>query len=888
MTPPPSPARRLAAASSGAALALLLALAITPASAASASAASAATTATPCEAAWSATAVYTAGQTVSYQSVTYTAKWWTQNNIPGAEQWGPWEANGACGTPTSTPTPTPTATATPTPTPTPTPTATPTATPAPTPTATPTPTPTPGSPWTTNPDEKCRPDGLYQTPGIDVPYCTVYDEAGREKLPNGLEQRVIGYFTNWRTGKNGAPQYLASDIPWKKISHINYAFAHIDGAGTVSVNANAAGNASTDMTWPGNAAAAMDPAYSYTGHFNLLNKFKKQNPGVKTLVSVGGWAETGGYFDASGARVASGGFYTMTETAAARERFADSAVAFIRQYGFDGVDIDYEYATSNSKAGNPDDFSFSDARRASLWKNYDALMKTLREKLDAASAADGKYYLLTVAAPASGWLLRGQEVHQVVKYLDYLNMMSYDLHGAWNEYVGGNAPLYDNGADPELKAGGVYTAYKNIGYLNSDWAYHYYRGSMPAGRINLGVPFYTRGWTGVTGGVDGLGGNAPLPDQTKCPAGTGASIGSTTKCGNGAVGVDNLWHDLDGNGNQIPSGVNPIWHALNLQKGVVGDYAASYGITAKTVTGTYVHRFDETSKTEWWWNATTKTFLSGDADQAIAAKADYVASQGLGGVMIWELAGDYGYNQSKGQYEIGSTLVDKIYQRLSASTPYGARKANVVMPTQAIDLQVSFSDFALGDSNYPINPKVTFTNNSSAAIPAGSTVTFDYASTDTGEMKEQNGWGLTSVTSPSTSGNVGGLKNDFHSATIKVPSGGIPAGGSAYTKLSWSLPISQISNLRVTIGQNTYATLYDLPRGVTVVAPSAGGSGGSSGGTGGGSGPCTAAPWSAATVYTGGQQATYGGQQWTAKWWTQGDTPGASASGPWGTGVACG
>src|SRR5690606_3369017 len=129
--------------------------------------------------------------------------------------------------------------------------------------------------------EKCRPDGLYQTPGVDVPYCTIYDEAGREKLPNGLEHRVIGYFTSWRTGANGTPRYLANDIPWKKLSHINYAFAHIDANGKVSAGENYPGNAATQQTWPGVAGAEMDPAYAYQGHFNLLNKYKKQNPGVK-------------------------------------------------------------------------------------------------------------------------------------------------------------------------------------------------------------------------------------------------------------------------------------------------------------------------------------------------------------------------------------------------------------------------------------------------------------------------------------------------------------------------------------------------------------------------------------------------------------------------------
>ncbi|MEK8227535.1 glycosyl hydrolase family 18 protein [Oerskovia sp. M15] len=53
----------------------------------------------------------------------------------------------------------------------------------------------------------------------------------------------------------------------------------------------------------------------------------------------------------------------MTESQAKIDTFADSTVAFIRQYGFDGIDIDYEYPTSNKGAGNPDDFAFSDAKR---------------------------------------------------------------------------------------------------------------------------------------------------------------------------------------------------------------------------------------------------------------------------------------------------------------------------------------------------------------------------------------------------------------------------------------------------------------------------------------------------------------------------------------------
>ncbi|MDT0470349.1 glycosyl hydrolase family 18 protein, partial [Streptomyces gibsoniae] len=149
------------------------------------------------------------------------------------------------------------------------------------------------------------------------------------------------------------------NIPWTKVTHLNYAFAHVDSSNKLSVGPDSPDNASTGMTWPGVAGAEMDPALPYKGHFNLLTKYKKQYPDVKTLVSVGGWAETGGYVGPDGKRVNSGGFYSMATNAdgsvntAGINTFADSAVAFIKKYGFNGVDIDYEYATSMKDAGNP-------------------------------------------------------------------------------------------------------------------------------------------------------------------------------------------------------------------------------------------------------------------------------------------------------------------------------------------------------------------------------------------------------------------------------------------------------------------------------------------------------------------------------------------------------
>ncbi|MEU4351370.1 chitinase C-terminal domain-containing protein [Streptomyces sp. NPDC023838] len=742
--------------------------------------------------------------------------------------------------------------------------------------------------------ESCRPDGLYRTPGVDVPYCSVYDTDGREKMGADHQRRVIGYFTGWRTGQDGTPAYLASDIPWDKVTHVNYAFAHIGSDNKISVGTDGEKNAATGMTWPGVAGAEMDPALPYKGHFNLLNKFKKQHPNVKTLISVGGWAETGGSFGDDGKRVASGGFYSMATNADGSvnqpgiDTFADSAVAFIKKYGFNGVDIDYEYPTTMKDAGNPLDWSLSNARRAGLVKGYAALMKSLREKLDRAGAADGKHYLLSVAAPSSGYLLRGMETFQVQKYLDYVNIMSYDLHGAWNEYVGPNASLFDDGKDAELAAAGVYSAsqYGGIGYLNADWAYHYFRGSMPAGRINMGLPYYTRGFQNVTGGTDGLWGRAAT---TTCPAGSGL-----TKCGDGATGIDNLWHDLDETGKEAPAGSNPMWHAKNLEKGVVGDYVTKYGFPADTkLTGAYARKYDSTLVAPWLWNDQKKVFLSTEDEQSVNAKADYVVDKGIGGTMVWELAGDYKYNAAKGQYEPGSTLTSAMYDKFKSAAPYGARRSSVTLPTQALDIGVDFGRFPLGDSNYPISPKVTLTNNTRATLPGGTEFQFDYGTSAPANAKDQSGFGTTIVRSDHSGSNVGGLKGDYNRVSLKLPGWQSLAPGASVTlDFVYYLPVSTPSNWTVTFGGRTYALAGDLTRGATVTepetgtpppspspSPSGGTTGGSTGGSTGG-GSCTAPAWTAAAEYGGSTTVSYKSHIWKSKWWTKGEEPGTT--GDWG------
>ncbi len=758
----------------------------------------------------------------------------------------------------------------------------------------------------------CRPTGLYQTQGINVPYCTQYDADGRELLANNLPRRIIGYFTSWRSGNDQQTQYLVNDIPWEQLTHINYAFAGVRADGTINIgDINDPSNASVGMEWPG---VEIDPALGFKGHLGALATAKKKH-GVKTLVSIGGWAETGGHFGVNGDRQNDGGFYTMTTNAdgtpnmAGIQRFVESSIEFMRLYQFDGLDIDYEYPTSMSGAGNPMDTVFSEPRRAYLMNSYEIMMRELREALDEASAQDGQHYMLTIASPSSGYLLRGMETMQITQYLDFVNIMSYDLHGAWNDHVGPNAALFDTGEDSELAAWNVYgtAAYGGIGYLNTDWAYNYFRGSMPAGRINIGVPYYTRGWQGVTGGTNGLWGRAALPNQADCQPGTGE--GEKNNCGNGALGIDNLWHDLDESGQEMGAGSNPMWHAKNLENGVLGSYLDAYGLDPATnpqhaLVGDYQRFYDAVAVAPWLWNADKNTLLSTEDEDSVNVKADYIVDKGIGGVMFWELAGDYncyivdanglrGFVDAteqacatgQGEYHMGNTMTKAFFDKFAASAPYNVNQSNITMPTEALDITVSIDGFKVGDQNYPINPKITFTNNTGVDLPGGTEFQFDIPTSAPDNAKDQSGGGLSVIASGHSGNNIGGLRGELHRASFSLPAWQTLAAGETYElDMVYYLPISGPSSYTVNVNGIDYAFAFEYPE---LPIGDTGNGSGSGGGTT--PGECVTAgvntyPNFPQTDWQGnpshanqGDKLIFGNTVYQANWWTAAQ-PGSDGS----------
>lgn len=241
--------------------------------------------------------------------------------------------------------------------------------------------------------------------------------------------RIIGYLAGWST--YGSYEIM-SDLDASRLTHLNYAFALI----------------SKDLK-----VVMSDPVQD-PKNFAELAKLKAKYPHLKTVIAIGGW---GG----------SANFIESAATAESREIFANSAVDFIVKHGFDGVDLDWEYPVTGGGPGtypNPADRD-----------NFPLLLKVLREKLDAQGAKDGKHYILSIAGGATAGFANNTQLGLSQQYLDYVQIMTYDIHGTWEPTADYNAPLLDDN-------GKTYSVDKGV--------QAYLKAGVPVNKLVMGVPFY--------------------------------------------------------------------------------------------------------------------------------------------------------------------------------------------------------------------------------------------------------------------------------------------------------------------------------------------------------------------------------------------------------------
>ncbi|MFE2878854.1 glycosyl hydrolase family 18 protein [Streptomyces roseus] len=316
----------------------------------------------------------------------------------------------------------------------------------------------------------------------------------------------LGYFTEWGVyGRNYHVKNLDTSGSAAKITHINYAFGNVQG-GKCTI-----GDAYADYDKAYTADQSVDGVADnwdqpLRGNFNQLRKLKAKYPGIKVLWSFGGWTWSGGFGQA----------------AANPAAFADSCYSLVEDPRwadvFDGIDIDWEYPNACGLS--------CDTSGAASLKN---VLSALRTKF-------GSSNLVTAAISAdgsNGGKLDLADYAGASQYVDFYNVMTYDFFGAWDA-KGPTAPH-----SPLTSYAGI-----PIAGFNSEAAITKLKGKGIAGsKLNLGIGFYGRGWTGVTQAAPGGTATGPAPGtyeqgiedykvlKSSCPA-TGTVAGTAyAKCG---------------------------------------------------------------------------------------------------------------------------------------------------------------------------------------------------------------------------------------------------------------------------------------------------------------------------------------------------------------------
>lgn len=201
-----------------------------------------------------------------------------------------------------------------------------------------------------------------------------------------------------------------------------------------------------------------------------LTALRNSNPQLTVVVSVGGWLWSTNFSD-------------MVLTAQSRRVFEDSVMEFLAHYDLDGLDIDWEYPGLPG-AGHP--------FRAEDKQNFTALLEELRTRFDAEARRTHRRLYLTIAMGSGDDVLAHTEMRKVQKYVDTVNLMTYDYYEADSDRTTGHhAPLFANPADPKKAS-------------SDETVRAYEKAGVPAEKILLGVPFYGRAWGEVPDKNHGL------------------------------------------------------------------------------------------------------------------------------------------------------------------------------------------------------------------------------------------------------------------------------------------------------------------------------------------------------------------------------------------------
>ncbi|XP_026476620.1 acidic mammalian chitinase-like [Ctenocephalides felis] len=347
---------------------------------------------------------------------------------------------------------------------------------------------------------------------------------------NASTDKVVCYFGSWANYRPGNGKFFVDDIDPFLCTHVIYTFVGLSADGSVRI---------------------LDPNNEINnGGLRKLKELKNINPKVQISVAIGGWNE------------GSATYSNVAANDALRANLVNSIVAFTKEHGLDGFDIDWEYPAQRGGAI---------ADKA----NYIKLLKELRARFD----AEGWFLSAAVAAPES-YIASSYDVPQMSKYLDFINIMAYDMHGPWDGRTGQNAPLLPSSKDISFDNRQLNVQAAIQGWINA--------GAIKS-KIVLGVPLYGKTFTLSNPSDNGLYAKSTTAGQA----------GPFTQ-ESGMLGYNEICQYEN----------SPEWTIIWDDEQKVP----------------YMHKDNQ--------------WISYDNPESIALKAQFAKETGLGGVMVWSIETD--------------------------------------------------------------------------------------------------------------------------------------------------------------------------------------------------------------------------------------------------------
>ncbi|KAK3606839.1 hypothetical protein CHS0354_018433 [Potamilus streckersoni] len=284
-------------------------------------------------------------------------------------------------------------------------------------------------------------------------------------------KKIIAYFAEWGIYLRN---YHVKDIPAARLTHLYYAFLDAKSNGDLSIIDYYAALDKSNET-----DTYLSPS-GRKGNLKQLWLLKQKFPHLNMCFSVGGWTK-------------SDNLYAIAASETLRNRMAESALRFAKDYKFDCIDIDWEFPV----LGGEETHLASKADRDNFTKLIDALYAKLNPE----------GIKLTAAVSASDLGIKALNYPAFVDKLDSIILMTYDFNGAWNKYTGHQASLFPNN-HPAQTYKVAYNKHWNISSALENVIKQFPDPTKAAAvrdKIMLGVAFYGRTWSGAT--------QKPVPTQ---------------------------------------------------------------------------------------------------------------------------------------------------------------------------------------------------------------------------------------------------------------------------------------------------------------------------------------------------------------------------------------